>query len=377
MEPVSYRQSLALDHLRWMAALAVLLTHSRFHMMGDAAVDLPSNLLKASTNFGAAAVVTFFVMSGLLVGGKLLSCPPQNGSELRRYAIARVSRLGVVAYPAIIFAMLLNMALIGNFGSAYGDMGYGCIITGGDVLTHGLFLNNGYFPTSCAIGPIWSLHNAAFYYLLAPAMLLTFIGWNGWIRLASGAVVVLIIGSLVAFDAIDPHATLPYFAIWSLGVLALYGPFKTLAGRVSPLVWAACFIGSLLASRIDGAPYFLADIMVALTVVLFFASLGGDTDWRAPSWFESFGAWAAGWSFSLYAFHAPVIMVVRTMAERAFGIELGRYTPASFAMVGLTVLLALAVGYGAYLLTERHTGGVRGAFSGRYGDGAGATAHLP
>jgi peptidoglycan/LPS O-acetylase OafA/YrhL len=109
-----------LDALRWMAALTVMLAHldvrlikpeTVFSMHG--AAEHLSQLLHYAWVFGAGyshkAVMVFFVMSGWLVGGKVLKQVLEHGElDLRRYYFDRLSRLWIVLLPALVLTYLLD-----------------------------------------------------------------------------------------------------------------------------------------------------------------------------------------------------------------------------------------------------------------------------
>ena len=107
----------AFDWLRFLAAAGVLLHHAR----GASLVDfgaLPAsqhNLINAGwfavTRLGHEAVLVFFILSGYLVGGRALDLAMSGRFDLRRYAIDRCVRIGIVLIPAIAFTGLAGYML--------------------------------------------------------------------------------------------------------------------------------------------------------------------------------------------------------------------------------------------------------------------------
>lgn len=355
---ISRRQSFALDQMRWIAAVAVLLHHARHHSVGEMAgvpLSAAGQVFGLATSYGALAVVIFFVLSGVLVGGAVLTRPLQRD----RYVVDRASRICAVAFPALIFAFAVNGALQATFGDAYGSAGFGCVMSLGDLLTHALFLNNGYVETSCAIGPYWSLHNEVFYYLLWPLIVLGLRGQRMLLVLA-GAILL----SLAVRRDFGPHSTLLYFPIWIVGALMVIPRVRAVLSRLD---WRAALVGLaavLLGLKLLGQSY-AGDWVAALMTVALLGALGRPTEWTPPLWLERFGKWAAGWSFSLYLFHGPAIIAVRTVLERGLGWQLGHLDAIGVAGFSIMTAAGLGAGYAASLLFERHTRGVRAWLSRR------------
>jgi peptidoglycan/LPS O-acetylase OafA/YrhL len=79
-----------------------------------------------------------------------------------------------------------------------------------------------------------------------------------------------------------------------------------------------------------------------------------------------FFAWAAGFSFSLYAIHAPFIYFAVTLSQQ-LGFPLNMPpSPTPFMELALTVSLCLSAAYLFSLVTERKTKQVRDALVGMY-----------
>src|SRR5260221_12686217 len=87
-----------LDLARAAAAGLVVLMHARV-AIGDAEGVL-GNIVYAAADCGTQAVFWFFVISGYLVGGSVISGIAENRFSFRSYFISRFSRLYIVLLPA-------------------------------------------------------------------------------------------------------------------------------------------------------------------------------------------------------------------------------------------------------------------------------------
>jgi peptidoglycan/LPS O-acetylase OafA/YrhL len=98
-----------LDLLRGLAALIVFLAHTRggsfveFASLPDEQRTLITAVLFGLTRLGHEAVLTFFVLSGFLVGGQIISQIKTGKFNLAFYAIDRCSRIFLPLWPACIF----------------------------------------------------------------------------------------------------------------------------------------------------------------------------------------------------------------------------------------------------------------------------------
>jgi len=111
---------IALDLMRGLAALAVLISHLR----GDSFVEysaLPASqrgiaaaVIFAATRLGGGAVLVFFVLSGFLVGGQVLARLRDGRFHLYDYAIDRVTRIFIRLIPACLFAAVAAIVVFGH-----------------------------------------------------------------------------------------------------------------------------------------------------------------------------------------------------------------------------------------------------------------------
>jgi peptidoglycan/LPS O-acetylase OafA/YrhL len=159
---------------------------------------------------------------------------------------------------------------------------------------------------------------------------------------------------------------LSYFPIWLLGlaVALLY------AHRPGPVPWVPALIGGsgailavvLALVRAGRIPDLPGDYVVALAAAFFIASLlPADGSWaaRTPgSLYVRVAHWLAGFSYTLYLTHLPILIFLRAMV-----IIESRWQPTLFRLLEVTgiALLTLACCYAISLATEAHTAQVRRA----------------
>lgn len=117
MVEMGYRKALLegpishwLNHARWISALLVAMSHLRNTLFPDVSI-VPKALYPFYffNLLGGQAVVVFFVMSGLLVGGIVIRT--SNEFSYKQYFIARAVRLYLVLIPAVMLAVGLQWLL--------------------------------------------------------------------------------------------------------------------------------------------------------------------------------------------------------------------------------------------------------------------------
>src|SRR5580692_6870518 len=98
--------------VRGLAAIAVLVSHWRNFFLLDWQ-GLPHHtpllaVLYFVTGFGHEAVIIFFVLSGYLIGGHVVQACRRNRWSWKRYALDRLTRLGIVLVPALLLCLVLD-----------------------------------------------------------------------------------------------------------------------------------------------------------------------------------------------------------------------------------------------------------------------------
>ena len=374
--------SLWLDAFRWMAAFAVVITHTGNRLLVYASsiplgeIDPVHFAFAFLMGFAHQGVMIFFVISGFLVGGGLYRDFTKGKPSLGEYLAKRLLRLWIVIIPALVFA--LGLTYLGL--AAYPSGGTGIYSANvAEKLTPVAFLCNAAFlqTAACApfadVGALWSLFNEFWYYIVFPLLLIALFPLHrGAARLAAGIAATVLLVALTYFQYFGNggQATVtafaPYMLMWLLGVVvAVRGrPFI----RCPVPVAAALFVIALLAIRIGVRrnidDYPVLEFWLDLLVVVLFANLllalklsrrlisppGGRLHTHL-----------AGFSFSLYCVHVAILnaYVSVAMGQLGYGRHMTTTGLKEWALVAGALVVAIGGGYAFSLLTEAHTDRVR------------------
>lgn len=370
------RLSNALDAIRWVAAGLVVLTHLNNRMFiriveipsGDRSVFLYAWAFVCG--FAHHAVVTFFVLSGFLVGGKLLKDRARiDGPYLARYLTARVVRIYLVLVPAILVTVLFDSlgARLDPAFTIYTEDVRRSLTEAEPLVGTLLNFQTIFTPILGSNGALWSLANEFWYYVAAPLVIALAT------RLpASAAVPATLAGAgiLVGFTVASPDFGAG-FVLWSIGALAAAVP-QTLKPRVR--LGIAGFLGALLLFRLVMRSHHMdqfdlrvgSDLVVALALGYLLYSLRLQPEAR-PRVRSRFHESLSAFSYSLYAVHTPVLMLVCAALERFSGFGWHERPTSSTAVLAGASALVVVVGF-AFLfsrLTEQNNARVRDYFTTR------------
>ena len=364
--------SVFLDFSRWSAAFLVILGHAAHFLAAgfDREQDMSVALGVAYfvTNLGHAAVIVFFVISGYLVGGITCNRWMKSGPDVMEYAISRFSRIYTVLVPALIVGYALDAAgmhwLDGN--GLYSNVGaypIGSLDAVEVRLSPLVFIGNLLMMQTVHVtslgsnGPLWSLAYEWWYYVVFCLVLMGAL-YRGRARIAA----VVLLGALAI---ILPSAMFLWMVIWLLGTATF---FLCKSGRLRPhpALAAAVFLATLVGTYQLEALHivdrsrttsFLMDLAVAASYCLLLLSVARD-DFRLPM--ERFHRWAAGFSYSMYLFHFPTMLLLVALANEYAGWTLlSPFSPTVCLRIGLLVAMVYVLGYGFSMLTERYTDEIR------------------
>lgn len=370
------RSSAHLALIRGLAALAVMSGHLRAIFFSDYGhVTSSSPLLRAFyflTGFGHQAVMVFFVLSGFLISSAVFRRRASGDWSWMEFAIDRSSRLYVVLVPGLLFTLLWDT--IGHSLAAplytHPLVAFGQLTAAGNT-TPPIFLGNLLFvqtilcPTFGSNGPLWSLANELWYYVLFPVVLFAAIAW-AQLHLRTAIVLTLIGVLIVAFVG---STILIGFPIWlaGCGVVLGYAKAKTLRKRwqvaqlgFSFFVLLAC----LFAARTGYASVLGNDLTVGISFALFLYCILAASQEQPSRSYSRLAHGLAGFSFSLYVLHFPFLLVLRAWITPS-----QRWQPDALHLVYGT-LIAIAVLTFAWLVsrfTEAKTIAARNWMKGIFG----------
>jgi peptidoglycan/LPS O-acetylase OafA/YrhL len=355
-----------LDFLRATAALLVLFAHTRdFYFLNIGEVAQPGLFLKLFyfiTELGREAVVIFFVLSGFLIGGSLADSMQRGSFDLLRYLIARFVRIYIVYIPALVITeavFLFGPLLLSDPGAGpvrplfdQQQMDFGgvsqaiCHLAGLQGFSCREWYQN---PSLWTLGYEWAL------YLFAPAII-QLIVWKAspGLRLIAIALVCAIAATVCE----HPKEGVFWFIVWFLGA----GSYRVLRAGLVPLpaglLGAGLIIAGMAISRLEVATQLQTDTIIAAGTGIAIACRPMVAFPLAPRLF----GWAAGFSYTLYAIHAPLVyLIVAIFQNIGFPQDKVPPSPAPFMEFGVTIAICLLAAFLVSLVSERKTGQVRAA----------------
>lgn len=343
-----------LDLIRFLAAFAVMACHFRGAFFEEYSL-LPAGQQNPAvfafysiTRLGFEAVLIFFVLSGLLVGGRAMQRMASGTFRIRSYVIDRAVRIMLPLIASLLFYLPIAVyfhlpirpsAWIGSLLSLQG------ILTG------------------CAFETLWSLSYEVWFYILTCGIGIIIMKRKeaGLWKYNIGLVLILL--SMLVFVKLWAA----YLFVWVIGAMALWRlpkPDKAvlvITGLISFGLKVLLQLGS--GSHFMGENITSGDIFRKCLIVLFgfsFAIFLQHAIQIAPAggiWLgiNKLGTRLAAFSYTLYLTHVPVLKLLRELgAPKSPSI-----TASSIGLYILWLSLALAVAYALYYLFERNTAAVK------------------
>jgi len=355
-----------LDFLRATAALLVLFKHTHlayFHYTD--ALAQPGLFLKLFyfvTDLDREAVVIFFVLSGFLIGGSLADSMQRGSFDLVRYLIARFARIYIVYIPALVITeaifyfgshLLSDPAAVDNRPLiSQQQMHFGRV---SEAICHLAGLQGFSCPVWAQNQPLWSLGYEWALYLFAPAII-GLIVWEAspGLRLMAIALVCAIAVTVCHY----PNDVVFWFSAWFFGA----GSYQALrAGLVrlpAGLLGAGLVIAGMIIWHLRAASEWEIDTIIAAGFAIVIACRPMVEFRLAPRFFS----WAAGFSYTLYAIHFPLVfLIVAIFQNIGFPADQGPASPVAFVEFGVTIAICLLAAFLVSLVSERKTGQVRAA----------------
>lgn len=290
---VSDNRNVRLQHLRALAAIAVVLYHAS-HYLSEFRGD--SRFLTVFSGFfGGYGVAVFFALSGYLMAEIARRDDPA------KFLISRLARIYppmflVVALFAAVFSLLVRPPGINALSLTL-------IPTG---------------PRGYVLQVEWTLLYEMTYYVG-----LTVLGFVGLARFRTAAVVawlVLICGAFVWGDGRTMKA-LPYLSEIPLSIVNLPFALGFLIADLHRRNWLSRFLiipaaGLAVAAYVMSERFEILQVLAGLSATLLVASaISAAHD--QPGWFGRFGAKLGDASYVLYLCHVPVILVTTSLLSPA------------------------------------------------------------
>lgn len=355
--------SSTLNFLRWSAAFLVVIGHLRSLLFVEynkvESSTIIDKIFYFFTGFGHEAVIVFFVLSGYLVGGEFLRMS-KTYQVFIIYLIKRFSRIFIVFVPALIIGGLID--LIGshwiNFHNIYDNsfhfstMNFSVIDR---INIEVLLINLGMMQTSLgptlgSNGPLWSLANEWWYYILPLLSFLLIKSPYILIRFIIGMIVVLLLYIL------NPYIIL-YFIIWVMGMTAslIHKKFPLYLLPFSFLFIFLTFVFSRF-HIFDIRPFYY-DLFISFSIILLLIILSEVREIPVP--FQKTNSVLADYSYSLYLFHFPfILIIVAGLSFLSIGVN-SQPNMISYGIFGTVIVLTYLYAFSMYILFEKNTKYVR------------------
>lgn len=355
--------NISLNVVRAVSASLVVMGHLRALLFVDFSAaeskGIATQIAYLLGSLGHPAVMVFFVLSGYWVGGGAIRAMGRGSFTWSGYSLARLSRLWLVLIPAILLTQILDRvgsAINSSSGVYTGDPAYHTVVpVGGPLQFLGLreTLGNIFFVQSLWVPPIgtdtplWSLAYEFWFYAMFPAILLVF-SRRHTTRFRVAAMLLLLLSVLIAGPRV-----LALFPIWGTGALLAWQRNRVgrwldnLPSRVLVLMRSAAVCGAFgaaaastyFAGRVPGSDYIVGATALAMVAVFVRDPPGAHRLYPISK--------AADWSYSLYAFHLPILALFTSFIVPQ---PEGRWqiSPVS---IGMGVLVLSATFLAAYVLS--------------------------
>jgi len=314
-----------LDIIRSLAAMAVMFGHCRAFYFVDYAHVAPSmstvpvKTIYFLTGFGHQAVMVFFVLSGLFISSSVLRNLERSTWNWRNYIIDRGVRLYLVLVPGLLLGALWDLVGV-RFLNHSGIYSAPLVAFGSGVPAEQLnmssffgslfFLQTRFTTVLGSNGPLWSLFNEFWYYVLFPVLIAVILS----VKRRSVTVVVYVGVAMLA--ALVLGGALSGFVVWlaggSIALTSRY--FRFAASRGWPgdvyTLCAAALAGICLFAARANRGWLGSDLAVGLSFALL---THGIVQLRVP--LGTIGLRLAktfaGFSYSLYVLHFPLLLLIR------------------------------------------------------------------
>ena len=351
-----------MDVFRALAAYLVVISHIRDLLIVDSPdalnIALSSKIYYFITGFGHSAVIIFFVLSGFWITKSVVRRSGEAAFWLE-YLIDRLSRLWIVAIPAILLGGLLDIMGIFLFSLPIYTGATGSTsmpetaiesLNLATLVANVLFLQTFVSPALGSNGPLWSLAFEFWYYVWFPAL---------WYSVKRRSLTLTLFA--LGVGLLNPEAYLGFLS-WLCGSLLyfLISRFRwegasLFLRRTILLSGVLAFAAAMAGARLRLGIWFDPVLSAAFSWLM----LGICISKPAPTrWLNFIARYGARSSFSLYAIHFPLVAFIA-----GFFIRTGRLQPSIlFVLTSFAMFLTVAIVAHAFsCLTEAKTYQLRSA----------------
>ncbi|WP_210496900.1 acyltransferase family protein [Microvirga antarctica] len=344
----------ALDIIRGVAALIVVLVHVRMSAFVDYTAlpvsdrGLLTALFYGLTRSGNEAVLIFFVLSGLLVGGQIVTRLTTGRFDWVAYAVERTSRIFVPLIPAVMVTAVVSTYVIGHAPSIL------------ELLSNTLGLNGVVTETLTENRPLWSLAYEIWFYVIGGAIAYMIVRGPNLLSvglLSAGAFIMAVLDTrYLLFFGLGTVATL--FRVMPNRSVLFGAGFCLLAtgGILNQLTVPTKFFANVPALKgVDGATLLCIGFCLMLPILCSERTSSNLLALRRPA------AAMASFSYSLYLFHFPINSALALWLPQAESISLQ-----SGAQFVLRVAICIIGSFAFYWCFERNTASVRRLLEGYF-----------
>ena len=308
----------------------------------------------------------FFVLSGFFITRSIIVDDRVGRFSWKVYLVKRLSRLWVVLLPCLVATLLWDRVNIALTGEAFGieDLSFSSFVRNCVFLVSGATRPNvnliGYpglldligSPTYGSNGPLWSLTNEFWYYMVFPLLYLLIYRPRSWLS-------AIYFGFFIAGLAFVGESIAFYGIIWLAGAVAyiIYDRSAGIAWLRSSYLFAlasAALMAALCASKLVHGPEYALNCLVGLCAAPFVLVLAGHAGGSVL--YQRTAQFLADASYTVYLAHFPFLVLLTNVliGNQRYTNSVAGY--AVFFAIGASVLVYC---FGMYWVFERHTDKVR------------------
>lgn len=351
----------ALDALRGVAAFAVVMGHLRAQTL--LAQGHPEQgdgwqlWALVPTGFAAEAVAIFFVISGYLVGGQVVRNVKAGTFKWSEYVVRRMSRLYAVLIPALVFTMLLDSLTAALFSENIAAERAHVVPSLSDLACNLAYLQDSRCKSFGTNGSLWSLSYEFWFYVVFAAVCAAI----ACARKGRAVAAILNGSACVAVILIFGVHLLILIPAWIIGVaLAMWQARRPEVANArsvrAPAILAATLLlvaTSALSTIIEATEPIGFIVVGAAAVPLVDLATRPSPVWT--TWIIRRLAWFGGWSYTLYAFHRPIVAFVAA----GLGTTLTLSPSSELVVIYLGSAAIAAICFPAFFVGEVHTERIR------------------